>query len=115
MYLSIGFGLHREFSKILAACCSMVKTRGGRSPRRPNASRSVSVNAVPLLSAGSCNRAIPVAPAGAEREAFRVTCFLIGFPFSTDCRLMPAAGGGRDAEERGVTWRLGLIGFTSAQ
>src|SRR5215831_17844616 len=115
MYLSIGFGLHREFSRIFAACCSTVSTRGGRRPRSPNASRSASVKAVPLLSAGSCKRAIPVVPGGTGAEGSGVASFLTGFPFATDCRLMPETGGCWDAEERGVTWRLELISFTSAQ
>src|SRR5215831_21164184 len=115
MYLSIGFGLHREFSRIFAACCSTVSTRGGRRPRSPNASRSASVKAVPLLSAGSCKRAIPVVPGGTGAEGSGVASFLTGFPFASDCRLMPETGGCWDGEERGVTWRLELISFTSAQ
>src|SRR5215470_2159574 len=115
MYLSIGFGFRREFSRIFAACCSRVNTRGGSSPRRPNASRSASVKAVPLLSAGSCKRAIPLVPGGTGREGFGAASFLTGFAFSTDCRLMRGTDACWDAEERGVTWRLELISFTSAQ
>src|SRR6516165_2693589 len=116
MYLSIGFGFRREFSRIFTACCSSVRGRGGSRPRRPNASRSASVNAVPLLSAGSCKRATPFSPAGTKLGR---CCFpalaLTFFRFSVDCWLIPSGGGGREADERGATWRVELIGLTSAQ
>src|ERR1700747_1257527 len=42
-----------------ASCSACEATFGGSRPRSFSASRSASVNAVPLLSAGSCNIATP--------------------------------------------------------
>ena len=49
----------RRLSSTRSTCSSCVATCGGSSPRSPSASRSSSVNAVPLLRAGSCRSAIP--------------------------------------------------------
>src|SRR6186713_31925 len=47
--------------------------RAGRRPRSPSASRSNSVNAVPLLSVGSCSSATPLAePSGVENWTWLV-------------------------------------------
>jgi len=64
MYFSILLGLPRSELSVRCNCSSNVKTRGGRSPRRPSASRSASVNAVPLLSSGLVRTCEPVTGGG---------------------------------------------------
>ena len=51
--------LRRKFSSTRSACSSCDWTWGGSSPRSPSASRSASVNAVPLFSVGSRSSATP--------------------------------------------------------
>ena len=60
MYFSRFDVLRRKFSSTRATCSSWVFGWCGRRPRRPSASRSASVNAVPLLSEGSRSSAAPL-------------------------------------------------------
>src|SRR5215831_2148271 len=68
MYFSMSLGFRRQFSSTRASCWSSERTRGGRSPLKPRASRSFSVNAVPLFSGGSCKRATPFGTVTLPRE-----------------------------------------------
>ncbi len=59
MYFDSGSGSRRRFSITRITCSSCVHTCGGSSPRKPSASRSASVKAVPLFSRGSRSSAAP--------------------------------------------------------
>jgi hypothetical protein len=49
-----------EVAGLACTCSSIVWTCGGSSPRRPKASRSASVKAVPLLKTGLCSQSTPL-------------------------------------------------------
>src|SRR4029453_14968281 len=58
-YFSRALGRRRRLLSTRSACCSSERTCAGSRPRRPRASRSCSVKAVPLLSSGSRSSATP--------------------------------------------------------
>src|SRR5512132_2017861 len=68
-YFSRSLGRRRRLLSTRSACCSSERTCAGSRPRRPRASRSCSVKAVPLLSSGSRSSAMPP---GVWRAATRV-------------------------------------------
>ena len=58
----VAFEIVRQLAELVSmrsACAFIVSTCAGNSPRKPSASRSLSVKAVPLLSSGSRSSAIP--------------------------------------------------------
>src|SRR6476469_5115917 len=67
--------MRRRLARIRRTCSSWVKTRGGRRPRSPSASRSSSLNAVPRLSRGSWRMSTPL---GARRSGERLRVSLRG-------------------------------------
>src|SRR5215470_13274835 len=71
MYFSSVEDLRRRFSSTRAICSSCEQTCGGSRPRRPSASRSSSLNAVPLLSVGSRNNARPACKSADDSAAVR--------------------------------------------
>src|SRR6516225_965671 len=68
-YFSRSLGKRRRLLNTRSACCSSERRCAGSRPRRPRASRSCSVKAVPLLRSGSRSSATP---RGVWRAAKRV-------------------------------------------
>src|SRR6266566_2115886 len=100
MYLSRSLDCRRKFSSTRPNCCSWEATCGGNRPRRCKVSRSASVKAVPLLSAGSCKIAMP---SGSAEGAFATTSSCV---FCNIAHLLAALG--RFAGRRARQLRAGF-------
>src|SRR5437868_8767872 len=79
MYFSRSVGRLRRFVSTRSTCCSIESTCAGKNPRNPNASRSASVNAVPLLRSGSRNNAMPLGDSEGNELGFARTDTLMHF------------------------------------
>src|ERR1700689_3784084 len=80
MYFSRSLGRLRRLVSTRSTCSCIESTCAGRKPRNPSASRSASVKAVPLLSSGSRNSAMPRGESVGRELGLVWTGTLILFP-----------------------------------
>ena len=81
-YFSRSLGNRCRFVITRLACASMESTCAGKRPRKPKASRSCSVKAVPLLRSGSRKSAMPRAGSVADEPAFAPLDIFMAFSLS---------------------------------